>query len=104
MEITGFSEHKVQGRINAKEAGVLLLSVPYDEGWSITVDGEAVETFGWKDAFLAVEISEGEHEIDMTYCPKGFKKGLLITIAGVVVGVIYGFLLYKKKKTTVNNM
>ncbi|MBQ7833793.1 MAG: YfhO family protein [Lachnospiraceae bacterium] len=104
MEITEFSEHRVKGRINAKEAGVLLLSVPYDEGWSVTVDGEAVETFGWKDAFLAAEISEGEHEIAMAYCPKGFKEGLLITIAGVIIGVAYGFLLYKKKKTTVKNI
>lgn len=101
MEITDFSENKAEGKVCTDRAGVLLLSVPYDEGWSVTVDGEEAEIFGWKDAFLAIEIPEGEHDISMTYCPKGFKEGLLVSIAGVVAGAIYIFVLYKKKKASV---
>ena len=35
--------NKVSGQIQAKEEGTLLLTVPYDSGWTITVDGKKTE-------------------------------------------------------------
>lgn len=85
MEIITFSETELTGRVAVKESGQLLLSIPYDEGWSASVDGVETEILSWKDAFLALELDEGEHEIVLTYCPKGFKEGLMISIVAVLV-------------------
>ncbi len=97
MEITAISDTKVEGKVTTGEEGVLLLSIPYEEGWSATVDGEETEIFGWKDAFVALQLQEGEHEIVLTYSPKGFKDGLLISLGGILCVVFYIFF-YKKIK------
>ena len=82
-----------------KEGGVLLLSVPYDAGWTVKVDGDEVQTFAWTDAFLALELSEGYHELEFSYCPVGFREGMIISLVSVVVAlVIAGSSVYKKRQ------
>ena len=87
MEIVSFTETKLTGLIDVKEKGELLLSIPYDEGWKATVDGVEVEIYAWKNAFLALEAEEGEHEIQLIYCPRGFKGGLIISLVAFIIAI-----------------
>ena len=88
MEITSFSETKIEGNIESEDGGELLFAIPYDKGWTVKVDGETVETFGWKDAFLAISLEEGRHEISLSYCPVGFREGLMLSVLGGIVGLV----------------
>ena len=49
-------------------------SIPYDKGWTITVDGAEVTPRKLFDTFLAVDLSGGTHEISMTY-ERGLRTG-----------------------------
>jgi uncharacterized membrane protein YfhO len=101
MEIESYSDTEIKGSIDVTDAGVLLLSIPYDIGWKVKVDGEEVETFAWKDAFLALELDEGVHELEFFYSPPGFTEGLVVTIISAVIAI--GIAIWKvcKKKRTV---
>lgn len=88
MEITSFSETKILGSVYSDTDGELLFSVPYDKGWTVEVDGEAVDTFSWKDAFLAIPLEAGSHEIELSYCPTGFKEGLVLSVTGGIAALI----------------
>lgn len=94
MEVVTFSDTKIVGRVCTEKDGVLLLSVPYDKGWHVTIDGVKADTYAWEGAFLAVELEEGNHEIQFQYCPVGFKIGLLISASGFFAGI---FILVKRK-------
>ena len=98
MELQAFGDRFFQGNVSVKEDGVLLLSVPYDEGWTVMADGVKAETFAWKDAFLALELEEGEHTLEFSYCPEGFREGFIISLISVSIALaISGCSVYQKK-------
>ncbi len=98
MELHEFSETKLIGSIDVQEEGVLLLSIPYDAGWSIKVDGKEAEAFPWKDAFLGLKLETGYHEIEFSYCPEGLKEGLVISVLGCLTALLYMCGSRKKQK------
>lgn len=100
LNITNYSDTKIEGTIDAKYDGFLYTSIPYYEGWSIYVDGKKQKTFEVGDAMLATTINHGEHTVTMKYSPKGFKYGVVISIAAwCCVGAYFIIkrIFYKKK-------
>lgn len=90
LQLTEFSDTGFTGEITAKQDGTLYLSVPYEEGWTIYVDGKKGRLEPIYDAMCAVTLPEGTHTITMKYIPKGFVAGLVLSIGGVVLlAVLY---------------
>ena len=58
---------------------MLMTTIPYDEGWRITVDGRKVPAGKSLDAFIGVPLEPGEHAVVMEYRPKGLVEGAWIT-------------------------
>lgn len=83
------SGRKASGTVTAEKDQVLLTTIPYDKGWTAYVDGKKVPTKPFKDAFVSVPISAGEHTIEFVYLPEGFVLGVILFI--VCIG---GFILY----------
>ena len=74
---------------------VLYLSIPYDEGFSCTVNGKAVEVQRANSAFMAIPLEQGENTVVLTYTPPGYWAGAILTGMGVLA--LIGFLWYQKK-------
>ena len=81
-----------------KEDDMLIFSIPYDEGWTIKIDGNKVEQKKVIDCLMAVEVSEGNHKIEMKYVPKGLIIGAIITNISLIHLLIMLFIDEKKKK------
>lgn len=96
LDITSYSDTKIEGKINSGYDGILYTSIPYDEGWSVYIDGIKAETYAIGGCQLAADITEGEHTVEMKYSPKGIKYGLLITAAAWVC-VIAVFIAKKRR-------
>ena len=62
------------------------------------VDGKETKAQAVGDAFLGVPVSEGEHEIVLTYRSPGFAAGAVLTGAGFVIFVLITILENRKKK------
>ena len=91
LEITAASDTSLEGTITMKERGVLFLSVPYDEGWTILVDGEETEAEELAGALTALRLEAGSHTIVMHYVPKGFYPGLALTLVSLILVVVLIF-------------
>ena len=99
LEITDFSDREIKGNITAKKDGVLYLSIPYEKGWRVYVDGKKADTKKVLDAMLGVEVSAGEHEIRLEYIPEGFVSGIIITtVSFVLTGTLIFFEIRRKKR------
>lgn len=84
-----YSESHLTGSINVPEnCGTVFTSIPYDEGWNIYVDGEKTEPIKTLDALLAFEITPGSHTIELRYCSSYMTVGLVISIIGLVLGIL----------------
>lgn len=72
----------VTGTISVSRDKMLCIALPYDSGWSAYVDGERVKLYQANTAFMAVELSPGDHEIELRYWTPGLTAGILLTCAG----------------------
>lgn len=97
INVTSYSETMINGNINVKKDGTIFTSLAYDEGFSVYVDGNKVNTFKVLDSYLAFKISEGKHTIKIKYYPKGMKFGLIITIISMVLITLYILFIQGKK-------
>ena len=88
----GFTAH-----IDAKEAGLLVFTIPYDKGFSATVDGEKAEVILCDVAFMGVWVEPGEHDIVFTYRTRGLRLGMAMSVMAAVVLGAYVVLIRKKK-------
>ena len=81
---------------NASRDGYIFLPVGYNPNWRVTVNGEEVEAkSGIGNSFMFVPVTEGDNSIELKFQPSGFGKGLLMTLAGILICVV-GILADKK--------
>ncbi len=85
LEIEGFSNNKIKGRINAENSGIVLITTPFNEGWHVKVDNQEVETKAIDNGLLSFDVSSGEHQIELVFVPKYFYTGLLITALSIII-------------------
>jgi uncharacterized membrane protein YfhO len=95
LELTEFSNTRVEGAINCDRAGLLYTSVPQNgENWSVTVDGEEAEIVLVGDAMIGVELTKGSHTVSLTYHNKAFSVGLAISISCLFIFLCIVFIVY----------
>lgn len=76
----------------------VMLTIPYDSSWRITVDGENVTAKKGADAFMMIPLNrEGEASVVMEYKVKGKYFGAALSVLAVVL--ILGWALTDKRKT-----
>lgn len=87
MKITGVEGDTIEAVVTADaDSPVLFTSIPYDDGWKVSVDGERIETFSVLDgAFLAVELMPGEHTLVFTYDSVADRSGRILSVIGILV-------------------
>ena len=80
---------------------MILTTIPYDEGWNVTVDGKAVEIEESADALVAFRVADaGEHRVELRYMPKTIALGigctLICTVIFVAILILYPFFKNKR--------
>ena len=98
LNITKMDKNILEGNINVEDRKILFLSIPYEEGWTIYVDGKKTDYFKIYDAFIGVNMKEGHHDIKMVFYPKGLKEGIIISGATLIAIIITSLLKYRLKK------
>lgn len=95
LKITEYGSDYLKGTVSPKKDKDLVISVPYDKGWTILVDGkkQKVETFA--GAFPMVALSAGSHQITMKYIPTGEYEGIALSAGGLAV---FALLVYVGRK------
>lgn len=83
-----FKETDVKGKINMNKDGVVFTSIPYDEGWTVLVDGKKTDYYAISDAFMAFDISRGEHTVEFKFMPKGLLIGAGISAFAILIFII----------------
>ena len=95
---TVFKDGRIEGEYTVKDDGNLLLSVPYDEGWNVTVNGAAAELTPAADKGLSsLNMQKGANKIVMTYKTPGALAGLAVSLATAAALVAAGLFTRHKK-------
>ena len=100
LDVESYSDTTIKGTVKAKENCYLYSSIPYDDGWSVYVDGKKAETFEIGGTLLAIELTPGQHKIEYKYFPVGFLYGIIIS--SVTVFGLCVFYIYNKSSLKLN--
>ncbi|MBD5094065.1 MAG: YfhO family protein [Subdoligranulum sp.] len=81
---TGFTAH-----ITLESENLVFFSVPYDEGFSATVNGEPAPVERVNGGLCAVPCGAGENTIVFTYQTPGLRLSAAISLAALLVWAVY---------------
>ncbi len=98
LDIVSFQSTNIVSKITASKDGYLILSVPYDPGFRITIDGKETETELFKEMMIAVPVTTGTHNITIHYYPQGLGLGICISLMSLSVFLLIIFLPRMKAK------
>lgn len=76
----------------------LLLTLPYDKGWSASQDGKVLPIKKAQNGFMKIDIPKGNGTIRLSFIPQGFVIGSYCFIAGILLFVLYDKIRSKNKK------
>ncbi len=76
--------------------GMLFLPFGYINGWRAEVNGVKTEVKPYiNNAFIGIEVPEGDVDITLSYRPKGLFAGIALSVAGILLFVL--LILFMKR-------
>ncbi len=105
MDAHSEKDDRIYGTINVPEGSeAVFTTIPYDDAWKIYVDGVEVEKrAALNEAFIAFDITAGEHELVFEYKPDCVKYGLILSLSGTALFAVLCAAEYciKRKKSVI---
>ncbi len=83
------SAERWHARVSLGQAGYLLQREAWYPGWRARVDGVDAPVLRADSLFRAVALSAGEHEVEIYFDSSSFKRGALLSLAGMVVIIVF---------------
>jgi uncharacterized membrane protein YfhO len=74
------------------------MSLPYDKGWTVRIDGRRVHTREVLGSLTAFYVPPGTHKIEMNYVPQGFAAGIAVTAASLAAAFAYFVALRRRRR------
>lgn len=92
---TGFT-----ARCSYEEETLVFFSVPYDDGFTATVNGAPAEIYKVDNGLMAVRVPGGvpDTQIEFTYRTPGLAEGIRISLVALAVWAVYCIVIYHRKR------
>ena len=88
----------VKTNYRAEKDTSLFFTIPYDKGWSATLNGKPVTLKRAQNGFMKLDVKKGEGKVILTFIPNGLKEGGIAFISGIILFVCYNFLRRKRQR------
>lgn len=92
------SSSHFKGDVTAQADGPLVISIPWEEGWTVEVDGQAVPTRKAVGELMAIDLTAGTHTLELRYCPPGLAAGAVLSAASAMLAGLWAFCLRKRAR------
>lgn len=95
--IDQLSSNNFNGEIYLDSKQVLLITIPYDKGWTIRDNGEVIKAYSVDGGLIGLVLNEGYHQIEAYFMPKGFKPGFVMSSIGLILTAVVAVIENKNK-------
>jgi len=85
MNVESYNSTGIHGSVDSEADGIMVMTIPYDKGWSVEVDNHKVETIAIDDCLLGFALTKGSHKIDLKFVPDKSLIGLMISAVSILV-------------------
>lgn len=98
LNVTDYSDTYIKGTVKAEDGQMLLTTIPYEPGWTVKVDGQKVDYVKAAGALIGIELSPGEHTIEMSFFPYGLLSGIIVSAAGILLVIVIAIYERRTRK------
>ncbi|MDW8680631.1 YfhO family protein [Streptococcus suis] len=98
--VTRTKGNKVTVDFETENDASLLFTLPYDKGWSATIDGKPVSIQKAQNGFMKVDVKPGQTQAILTFTPQGFSIGMILSISTMCIFIGYQFYRYRTIKSS----
>lgn len=71
--------------VSTSDPGLVVLTRSFDSGWRLMLDGTRAPALRADLAFLGALVPAGDHRLELTYEPRGYRAGLALSGASLVI-------------------
>ncbi len=90
-----YNSYGFTANISLDNDNLVLFTVPYESGWTATVNGNPTDVENVDSGMMAVKCNKGDNNIVFKYKTPGLTESIFITIIGAIIYAIY--MLINKK-------
>lgn len=90
---------RLTGSIHADADGMVMLAIPFENGWSVSLNGEEQKLVKGDYGFIAFQVNRGDYELDVRYDAPMFREGVIISLVSWVLFVVIWIRVRKFKNT-----
>lgn len=94
-------DDEITESVETDEDAYLLTTIPYEEGWTVTVDGKKAETVKADSGFQAVLLTAGSHTVVYRFNCPGLRAGAAGSLAALLVFLVAGFVTAERRRKRV---
>lgn len=91
-----WDDTRIVGKINVSDSKIMYLSVPYDEGWKLRVDGKEQQKQVVFAGMTGIMLPKGQHTIEMVFGLRYISKGFLLMVIGLLAYAVMWFMTRNK--------
>ena len=95
--ISTVKSNKVEVEFSSQNPASLLLTLPYDKGWTASIDGKKVPILKAQNGFMKLDVEPGQRQAVLTFIPHGFYLGLGISATAICFFIFYNYLFNRHK-------
>jgi len=90
FNIDVINSEKISGNIIVSDGGYFILSIPYDKGFDIKVNGENI-SYNEINGLIGFYLDKGDYNINIDYESPGLKIGEILSCVGLIlfIGVVF---------------
>lgn len=98
--ITYMNDNKVSASVTCEKDTMLMLTIPFEKGWSVRINGEKASCEQINGGFIGIQLSAGENVVEMQFEVPGLKAGIAMTCLGLLGFTIWrgGIRYYRKNR------
>lgn len=93
-----FEANQVSGNIDLKKTKLLVMTIPYGQGWTAYDNGHKVAIHKINLMSSGIVLPAGKHQIEMRYHTPGLRVGIIISVIAWIVFGLVAFLLHHRRK------
>ncbi len=88
--------NKITGTFEASKDELMVINIPYSDGFTAYVDGEKQDIIRANIMFMAIPVTSGNHEVVLEYHTPGLRIGVLLSLLGLLMLIIYEIISRKR--------
>lgn len=92
------SDNRIEGDASLETKGIMIFSIPYSSGWSVTVDGVKACLERADGMYMALPLDAGNHHIVLQYRTPFLEAGALVSLAALTLFAVIVFMCSGQNK------